>query len=56
MSIYKYLEWFGSGSTILMMLVFALIIKNNTARMLLFVLLFIRIAMIIASLMQVNFG
>ena len=56
MSIYKYLEWFGSGSTILMMLIFALIIKNNTARMFLFVLLFIRIAMIIASLMQVNFG
>lgn len=44
-NIYKIADWFGTGSTIILMLVLAIIVKNNTVRIFLIILVLIRIAM-----------
>lgn len=50
--LYKYTEWFISGTTILLLLVFALIVKNKLARVCFSIFLFIRILMTFSYLLM----
>lgn len=46
--IYKVADWFNTGSTIILMLILAIIVKNDTVRIFLIILVLIRIAMTLA--------
>ncbi|WP_255496368.1 hypothetical protein [Mucilaginibacter sp. FT3.2] len=44
-TIYKVANWFGTGSTVILMLILAIISKNNAVRISLIIFILIRIAL-----------